>query len=165
MCKLSKFMRKFYTQMQGNALFSGKIYTAGKKFTQPPKPDFKSVFTGNGCCTILLLKWIVVAKLHSEIHNFQTSGAVTVTVTVIAMVREVTDDQLSFATQRKLPSWPQSRRNTSIGGQECYWNLNYQDQSPEELGCWNLFLFWSFFGEFWELPIGLALQVISKVEE
>ena len=117
MCKLSKFMRKFYTQMQGNALFSGKIYTAGKKFTQPPKPDFKSVFTGNGCCTILLLKWIVVAKLHSEIHNFQTSGAVTVTVTVIAMVREFTDDQLSFATQRKL----QGAKLATIQEEYEYW--------------------------------------------
>ena len=38
-CKLTKCMNKFHIHMQilqGNALFSGKIYTTGKKFTRPP---------------------------------------------------------------------------------------------------------------------------------
>ena len=38
-CKLTKYMSKFhiYTQiLQGNALFSGKIYTAGNVFTRRP---------------------------------------------------------------------------------------------------------------------------------
>ena len=38
-CQLTKYMSKFHicTQiLQGNALFSGKIYTAGKFLTQPP---------------------------------------------------------------------------------------------------------------------------------
>ena len=50
MCKLIKFMRKFYTSTQilhGNALFSGRIYTSGNFFTRPPVvtvvTNFKSV--------------------------------------------------------------------------------------------------------------------------
>ena len=50
MCKLIKFMRKFYicTQiLHGNALFSGRIYTSGNFFTRLPVvtvvSSFKSV--------------------------------------------------------------------------------------------------------------------------
>ena len=47
MCKLIKFMRKFYISTQilhGNALFSGRIYTSGIFFTRPPVvTSFKSV--------------------------------------------------------------------------------------------------------------------------
>ena len=50
MCKLIKFMRKFYISTQilhGNALFSGRIYTSGIFFTRPPVvtvvTNFKSV--------------------------------------------------------------------------------------------------------------------------
>ena len=50
MCKPTKYLSKFhiFTQiLQGNTLFSGKIYTAGKKFTRPlvatVVTNFKSV--------------------------------------------------------------------------------------------------------------------------
>ena len=102
--------------MQGDALLSGKIYTAGKKLHNL-RNQISSLCSLAMDVVHFLLIWIVVARLHSEIHNFQKSGAVTVTVTVKAMVRKFTDDQLSFATQRKL----QGAKLVTIQEEYEYW--------------------------------------------